>query len=68
LRDRGGEETQIGNRTRNIQTACKRQRFAAVARLGGGEFVQARFDLVGDAVQNLGALRCGCRRSCRKRT
>ena len=56
-----GEGTKVGGAARDIQMARKRRRLAGILDLGGQELVEARLDLVGDAVQ-------GCRALVRRQT
>ena len=58
-----GEEAQVADRARDLDVARQGQRLAAIARFGAGEFLEARFQRVGELVAASARARCRAART-----
>ncbi len=57
VQNRGGEETEIAGRARNVEIARERERFAGVDRFGARQLLEIALDQVRDAQENARPIR-----------
>ena len=62
MQNRGSEKAKIGNRARNLEHLCERNRFAGIDRFGAREFCQIALDQIGNAKNDPRALLGRCAR------